>query len=98
MDGNGRTARLTMNAYLTQHSASRIIIPTAYREDYLLPLKALSQNNDPSPFIRSMTRAWRWTAGFDYSNFPNLWEKMKACNAFTDNPSQHQLLDPHDIS
>ena len=98
MDGNGRTARLTMNAYLTQHSASRIIIPTAYREDYLLPLKVLSQNNDPSPFIRSMTRAWRWTAGFDYSNFPNLWEKMKACNAFTDNPSQYQLLDPHDIS
>ena len=98
MDGNGRTARLTMNAYLTQHSASRIIIPTAYREDYLLPLKALSQNNDPNPFIRSMTRAWRWTAGFDYSNFPNLWEKMKVCNAFTDNPSQYQLLDPHDIS
>jgi hypothetical protein len=98
MDGNGRTARLTMNAYLTQNSASRIMIPTAYREDYLLPLKALSQNNDPNPFIRSMTRAWRWTAGFDYSNFPNLWEKMKTCNAFADNPSRHQLLDPHDIS
>jgi hypothetical protein len=98
MDGNGRTARLTMNAYLTQKSASRIIIPTAYREDYLLPLKALSQNNDPDPFIRSMTRAWRWTTGFDYSNFPNLWEKMKACNAFTDNPSRYRLLDPHDIN
>jgi hypothetical protein len=98
MDGNGRTARLTMNAYLTQHFASRIIIPTAYREDYLLPLKVLSQNNDPSPFIRSMTRAWRWTAGFDYSNFQNLWGEMKSCNAFTDNPSQYQLLDPHDIS
>jgi hypothetical protein len=97
MDGNGRTARLTMNAYLTQASACRIIIPTGYREDYLLPLKALSQNNDPDPFIRSMTRAWRWTAGFDYSNFQNLWGEMKTCNAFADNPSRHQLLDPCDI-
>ena len=98
MDGNGRTARLTMNAYLTQASACRIIVPTGYREDYLLPLKALSQNNDPTPFVRSMTRAWNWTAGFDYSDFAKLWEKMKACNAFTDNPSQYQLLDPRDIS
>jgi hypothetical protein len=23
---------------------------------------------------------------------------MKACNAFTDNPSQYQLLDPRDVS
>jgi fido (protein-threonine AMPylation protein) len=94
MDGNGRTARLTMNAYLTQSSVCRIIIPTGYREDYLLPLKALSQNNDPTPFVRSMTRAWNWTAGFDYSDFQKLWGKLKACNAFTDNPFQYQLLDP----
>ena len=98
MDGNGRTARLTMNAYLTQAFACRIIIPTGYREDYLLPLKALSQNNDPTPFVRSMTRAWNWTAGFYYSDFAKLWKTMKACNAFTDNPSQYQLLDPRDIS
>lgn len=98
MDGNGRTARLTMNAYLTQASACRIIIPTGYREDYLLPLKTLSQNNDPAPFLRSMTRVWSWTAGFDYSDFTKLWEKMKACNAFTDNPSQHQLLELQNIN
>lgn len=97
MDGNGRTARLTMNAYLTQASACRIIIPTGYREDYLLPLKALSQNNDPTPFIRSMTRAWNWSAGFNYSDFSKLWGNMKACNAFTDNPGQYRLLDPYDI-
>jgi len=97
MDGNGRTARLTMNAYLTQSSVCRIIIPTGYREDYLLPLKALSQNNDPTPFVRSMTRAWNWTASFDYSDFQKLWEKLKACNAFTDNPFQYQLLDPRNI-
>jgi len=98
MDGNGRTARLTMNAYLTQANASRIIIPTGYREDYLLPLKALSQNNDPTPFIRSMSRAWYWTAGFNYFDFDKLWEKMKLSNAFTDNPNQYRLVDPNNIS
>jgi len=31
-------------------------------------------------------------------NFAKLWEKMRACNTFTDNPSQYQLLDPREIS
>ena len=94
MDGNGRTARLAMNAFLSQAAICRIIIPTAYREDYLLPLKAISLNNNPIPFIRSMTRAQKWSAGFDYADFTKLWEKMTICNAFTDNPTQFRLLDP----
>jgi hypothetical protein len=96
-NGNGRDARLAMNAYLTQASACRIIIPTAYREDYLLPLKALSRNADPVPFVRSMTRAQAWSAAFDYSNFQNTWQQMVACNAFADDITQHKLLHPHEI-
>lgn len=96
-DGNGRTARLIMNAYLTQASACRIIIPTAYREDYLLPLKALSRNTDPIPFLRSMARAQAWSAAFDYSSFENTWNQMIACNAFADDISRHKLLHPHEV-
>lgn len=96
-DGNGRTARLTMNAYLTQASACRIIIPSSYREDYLLPLKALSRNSDPVPFLRSMTRAQAWSAAFDYSNFQNTWKKMAACNAFADDITRNRLLHPHEL-
>ncbi len=96
-DGNGRTARLAMNAFLTQTSACRIIIPTAYREDYLLPLKALSRNADPVPFLRSMTRAQAWSAAFDYSNFQNTWKQMAACNAFADDITRNKLLHPHEI-
>ena len=96
-DGNGRTARLAMNAYLTQASACRIIIPTAYREDYLLPLKALSRNANPVPFLRSMARAQAWSAAFDYSNFKNAWKQMAACNAFADDITQHKLLHLHEI-
>ena len=97
-DGNGRTARLVMNAYLTQASSSRIIIPTAYREDYLLPLKALSRNADPVPFLRSMARAQAWSAAFDYSNFHKAWQQMVACNAFADDISRFKLLYPHEIN
>jgi hypothetical protein len=96
-DGNGRTARLAMNAYLTQSSACRIIIPTAYREDYLLPLKALSRNIDPIPFIRSMTRAQAWSAAFNYSDFQTTWKQMAACNAFDDDITRNKLLHPHEV-
>lgn len=96
-DGNGRTARLAMNAYLTQADACRIIVPTAFREDYLLPLKALSRNADAIPFLRSMGRAQAWSAAFDYSNFQNTWKLMAACNAFADDIHQHKLLHPHEL-
>jgi hypothetical protein len=68
-DGNGRTARLAMTCMLSAQRLSRIIIPTVYREDYLLPLKALTHNKIAAPLIGSLSRAQRWSAAFDYS-FP----------------------------
>lgn len=55
-DGNGRTARLAMNCVLSSANRSRIIIPTVFREDYLLPLKSLSNLADPTPYLRAMTK------------------------------------------
>ncbi len=40
-DGNGRVARVMMNEELIAHDEERIIIPTAYRTDYLVLLDAL---------------------------------------------------------
>lgn len=37
-DGNGRIARIMMNAELVNGGSSKIIIPTVYREDYMLAL------------------------------------------------------------
>ncbi|WP_282778728.1 Fic family protein [Phaeodactylibacter xiamenensis] len=37
-DGNGRIARIMMNAELVHGGSSKIIIPTVYREDYMLAL------------------------------------------------------------
>lgn len=52
-DGNGRLARLVMNAELSQAGQCRIIIPTLYRETYLDCLRALSREADPKPYIKA---------------------------------------------
>ena len=66
IDGNGRTARLAMNSVLSAAGLSRIIVPTVYCENYLLPLMALSNNADAKPFVAAMTRNQSWSARFDY--------------------------------
>jgi len=43
-DGNGRTARLATNLFLSQSGLTRIIIPTVYREDYISALKAIANS------------------------------------------------------
>jgi fido (protein-threonine AMPylation protein) len=40
VDGNGRVARVMMNAELVACDQERIIIPTAYRADYMSALKS----------------------------------------------------------
>ncbi len=94
-DGNGRTARLAMNCMLSARALSRIMIPTVYREDYLLPLKALSHNYVAAPVISALRRAQRWSAAFDYS-LPRaqLRESLARCNAFQEDIRSYKLLFP----
>lgn len=94
-DGNGRTARLAMNCVLSAAGRSRIIVPTVYREDYLLPLKSLSNQADATPYIRAMTRIQTWTAAFDYAQpRHNLHEALKRCNAFEEDLRNYRLVFP----
>ncbi len=94
-DGNGRTARLAMNCMLSAQRFSRIIIPTVYREDYLLPLKALSHNKIAEPVISALSRVQRWSAAFDYS-LPRsqLRESLARSNAFQEDLRNYKLLFP----
>lgn len=95
LDGNGRTARLAMNCVLSAEGLSRIIIPTIYREDYVLPLKSLSHNLDAAPLVASLARAQRWSAAFDYSQpRPVLRETLTRCNAFQEDLRSYQLVFP----
>lgn len=95
LDGNGRTARLAMNCALSAGRLCRIIIPTIYREDYLLPLKALSHNGDAAPLLASMIRIQRWSAAFDYGRpRSQLRESLVCCNAFQEDLRSYQLVFP----
>lgn len=93
-DGNGRLARLAMNAELSVVKACRIIVPTLFREEYLDCLRVLTREGDSTPFLDAMQRIHVWTAAFDYEDLDRVIEEMKACNAFEKSRLQYKLLFP----
>lgn len=86
-DGNGRTARLMMNAELSAAGEERIIIPTVYRNNYLAALSALSHHAHPEPLIRTLDFAQKWTAMLQIGDLENTRSAMTTCNAFM-NPNR----------
>ncbi|MDD5175162.1 MAG: Fic family protein [Sterolibacterium sp.] len=96
-DGNGRLARLVMNAELSVVDACRIIIPTLFREEYMDCLRVLTREGDPQPFVKAMQKIQSWTAAFDYEDLDAVIASMKACNAFERSLVQFQLLTPKSV-
>ena len=92
-DGNGRLARIMMNIELEANHQSRIIIPTVYREDYLLALRRLSRQQDPAPYTKMLARAQDFTSRVDYSSYPKCLAQMSAANAFME-PNEGKLILP----
>ncbi len=93
-DGNGRLARLAMNAELSVVNACRIIVPTLFREEYLDCLRLLTREGNSKPFLDAMQHIHAWTAAFDYEDLDKVIADMTACNAFEKSRSQHKLLLP----
>ena len=83
-DGNGRTARIMMNAELAASGEERIVVPTVYRANYLSALKALSQFGRPQPLIRMLDYAQRWTAAISWTSVGGTTRELEDCNAFLD--------------
>lgn len=83
-DGNGRIARVMMNAELVSAAAQRIIIPQVYRNNYLMGLRALSVNGRADALIATLDFAQRYTAAIDYSSFEGARSMLEQTNAFRD--------------
>ena len=83
-DGNGRAARLMMNAELVAAAESRIIVPTVYRNNYLMALKALSQNGITGALVRALDFAQRYTASIDFADLARARFILDRTNAFAD--------------
>lgn len=80
-DGNGRVARVLMNAELTAAGEQRIIIPLVYRDEYLQGLRALSRNANPRPLIRVLDYAQGYAAAIDWSELARAEEELERTNA-----------------
>ena len=82
VDGNGRIARIMMNAELIHADLCRIIVPIVFRDDYLLALRALSRSNNPEPLIKVMDFAQLFTYEFQWPAYSAVVRMLTACNAF----------------
>tara|TARA_R110002049_G_scaffold308721_1_gene513653 strand:- start:408 stop:1886 length:1479 start_codon:yes stop_codon:yes gene_type:complete len=82
LDGNGRMARVMMNAELSTLGQTKIIIPTVYREDYLGGLRRLTRNNDPKVYIRMLERAQAFSHTIYGSDMEAMEVKLRQSNAF----------------
>ena len=83
-DGNGRLARVMMNAELVAGGEARILIPTIFRSNYLSALKALSLNQHPTPLVRTLDFAQRWVASIPWGELKATERVLDKCNAFMD--------------
>ena len=81
-DGNGRIARVMMNAELVAGQLTKIIIPTVYREDYLLALRKLTRRQIPDAYIRMMDRAQAFSHSLNLNDFDALLHQLEMSNAF----------------
>ena len=82
LDGNGRIARVMMNAELAKVNQTKIIIPTVYRDDYLGALRRLTRNTDPAVYIRMLQRAQEFSTTLVASDMEAIESKLTQSNAF----------------
>jgi Fic family protein len=89
LDGNGRIARIMMNAEFVATSQTRIIIPTVFRDDYLLTLRKLTRDQSPEPYIRMLDKAQQFS-GTIVGNMDFMQDQLEKCNAFKE-PDEAKL-------
>ncbi len=81
-DGNGRVTRAVVNAELISHGEVRLIIPTAYRTEYIDALKKMSNESDPKLLPRMLDFAQEFSGSIDYSNLNDAESQIRTWRAF----------------
>ncbi len=89
VDGNGRIARIMMNAELFRGGQSRIIVPTVFREDYILSLRKLTRMKEPATYIRVMEKLHKFSDNLYGDDFDALNNYLTACNAYEEPEKAH---------
>jgi hypothetical protein len=94
MDGNGRMARVMMNAELIAGGETRILIPSVFRNEYIGSLKLATHHLDPGAFVRVMEQAQRFVHAIDFSDLARARICLEAHNAFEDPTDNIKLRMP----
>jgi len=89
IDGNGRIARIMMNAELFRGGQSRIIVPTVFREDYILALRKLTRSKEPETYIRVMEKLHKFSDNLYGDDFDDLNNYLVECNAYEEPEKAH---------
>ena len=82
LDGNGRIARIMMNAELVKENQTKIIIPTVYRDDYLGALRRLTRQKDAAVYVKMLQKAHKFSATIKANDMNEAEIHLEACNAF----------------
>jgi Fic/DOC family len=82
-DGNGRLARIMMNAELYSRQSPTIIIPNVYGTDYVGALRALSRQDRPRPLINALTAAQLFS-NLEFSSYPKILGELRQRNWFAE--------------
>ncbi len=84
IDGNGRMARVLMNAELSAAGQQRVLVPTVYRLNYLQALCALSRGENPGPVAKVIDFVQRYGRAVDFSSIEAGRAELEATHAFVD--------------
>jgi len=82
LDGNGRIARVMMNAELVKAAQSKIMIPTVFREDYMGALKKFTKQRKCDTYIKMLQRAQEFSANVYSEYMDDMQAYLTSCNAF----------------
>jgi hypothetical protein len=94
MDGNGRMARLMMNAELIAAGQCRLFIPSVFRNEYIGSLKRLTNHADPDAFLRVMGTAQEFVSRIAFADLHEARRQLDDCNAFADPAENIKLRMP----
>ena len=92
-DGNGRMARVMMNAELVSARQSKVLIPNVFRDDYILALKKFSHQRDVSTLVQVVEKMQGYAARIPCESYEAAHAYLEATNAYMDPDEARIILD-----
>ena len=77
-DGNGRMARIMMNAELVAHDRHKIVVPTVCRENYLNGLRQATRRGSFRTMVKGLHQLQQYNAAQNWSDYGDIKAQLLA--------------------